>query len=194
MASDTRDRILQATSELMRRNGYAGTSLKDISAAAQATFSSLYFHFPGGKEQMAAEAVAMAARRFLDHLDSELPHAATFEEIARRYFAPSIRALESSDFQAGCPVGTPANDAPTSADSLKTACQRALSSFASVVARELRRLGYAGPQAEAAATLIVSANQGAILLARTAKNRSPIETALHALTALGAALAMPPQP
>jgi TetR/AcrR family transcriptional repressor of lmrAB and yxaGH operons len=186
MPGDTRDRILHATSELMRRNGYAGTSLKDISTAARATFSSLYFHFPGGKEQMAAEAVTMAARRFLGYLDSELPHAATFEDITRTYFAPSIRALESSDFQAGCPVGTPANDAPDRTGGLKTACEQALSSFASVVARELRRVGYTSHQAEAAATLIVSANQGAILLARTAKNGSPIETALRALNALGA--------
>ena len=135
---------------------------------------------------MAAQAVAIAARRFLAYLDSELPHAATFEDIARTYFAPSIQALESSDFQAGCPVGTPANDAPDSADGLKTACEQALSGFASVVTRELRRLGFTSQRAEVAATLVVSANQGAILLARTARNGSSIETALRALIALGA--------
>ena len=45
----TRDRILYATAELFRRQGYAGTGLKQVVAEAQAPFGSLYHHFPGGK-------------------------------------------------------------------------------------------------------------------------------------------------
>jgi hypothetical protein len=51
------------------------------------------------------------------------------------------------------------------------------------VAGELRRLGHPPGQAHAQATLIVAANQGAILLARTAHDRSPILAALDALAA-----------
>jgi AcrR family transcriptional regulator len=184
MAKDTRARVLQATSELMRRNGYAATSLKDISLASDATFSSLYFHFPGGKEQIAAEAVAASAELFLDYLGAELPNCVTFEQVVRTYFAPSLPALETSDYQPGCPVGTPANDAPDTATSLLSVCETALSNFASIVERHLHRLGHTPEQSRAFSTLIVSANEGSVLIARTARSRSPIQAALDALLTL----------
>jgi hypothetical protein len=102
----------------------------------------------------------------------------------RAYFAPSIRALETSDFQAGCPVGTPANDAPATATTLKSACDRALREFAGAVAGELQRLGRTPDRARAEATLIVATNQGAILLARTARDKAPIQAALDTLLLL----------
>lgn len=184
MPGDTRARILEATSELMRRSGYAGTSMSDVGAAAGARMSSLYFHFPGGKEQMAAEAVTASAGRFLDYLHAELPDAATPGDVVRAYFAPSIRALETSDYQAGCPVGTLASDAPATATTLKTACDRALGDFAGAVARELQRLGRTPERARAESTLIVAASQGAILLARTAGDKGPIQAALDSLLLL----------
>ena len=48
--SATRDRIVQASAELFRRQGYAATGVKQIVTDAQAPFGSLYHFFPGGKE------------------------------------------------------------------------------------------------------------------------------------------------
>src|SRR5450631_2903577 len=57
MATDTRERIITASAELFRRQGYAGTGVKQIVAEAQAPFGSIYHHFPGGKEQIGAETI-----------------------------------------------------------------------------------------------------------------------------------------
>src|SRR6204780_431956 len=54
---DTRERIVGASAELMRLQGYNATGIKQIIAAAQAPFGSVYHHFPGGKEQLGAEAI-----------------------------------------------------------------------------------------------------------------------------------------
>jgi AcrR family transcriptional regulator len=51
---DTRTRILDASGELFRRRGYSGTGLKAILAASDAAYGSLYYFFPGGKEELAA--------------------------------------------------------------------------------------------------------------------------------------------
>ena len=53
----TRERIVDVSADLMRRQGYAATGVKQIVTAAQAPFGSLYHHFPGGKEQLGAEAI-----------------------------------------------------------------------------------------------------------------------------------------
>lgn len=68
----TRDRILFATAELFRRQGYNGTGLKQVVAEADAPFGSLYHHFPGGKADMGAQV--------LDRLEAIL-EAALFEPL-----------------------------------------------------------------------------------------------------------------
>ena len=68
MASETRERILRASGELFRRQGYMGTGVKQIVAEAGAPFGSIYHFFPGGKEELGAETIrrsgpVRAARR-----------------------------------------------------------------------------------------------------------------------------------
>src|SRR5437016_13371310 len=58
--SSTRERIVETSAELFRRQGYSATGVKQIVTAAQAPFGSLYHFFPGGKEQLGAEAVRVS--------------------------------------------------------------------------------------------------------------------------------------
>ena len=53
----TRERIVDSSAELFRRQGYTGTGVKQIVAAASAPFGSLYHFFPGGKEQLGEEVI-----------------------------------------------------------------------------------------------------------------------------------------
>ena len=75
MANDTRTRMLEATARLLRQRGYHGTSLNDILAASGAPRGSLYFHFPGGKDQLVIEvtraSVAAVAEQLRDTLAAE---------------------------------------------------------------------------------------------------------------------------
>ena len=56
-ALPTRDRLVLAMSESLRTRGYGSTSMKDLLAGAGISSGSMYHSFPGGKEQLAAEAV-----------------------------------------------------------------------------------------------------------------------------------------
>lgn len=57
----TKDEVLSRLLELFRRDGYDGASLAEISRVTGLGKSSLYHHFPGGKEQMASEVLASLA-------------------------------------------------------------------------------------------------------------------------------------
>jgi len=61
MASETRTRMIETTARLLQHRGYHGTALSDILAASAAPRGSLYFHFPGGKDQLVIEATRAAA-------------------------------------------------------------------------------------------------------------------------------------
>ena len=53
----SREAFVEATGELLRRQGYAATGLNEIVARSGAPRGSLYFHFPGGKQELALAAM-----------------------------------------------------------------------------------------------------------------------------------------
>lgn len=60
--SDAREDLLAKLFELFARRGFEGVSIGDISLATGLGRSSLYHHFPGGKDEMALGVVAFARR------------------------------------------------------------------------------------------------------------------------------------
>ena len=61
--TDTRQRMLDTAADLFQSQGYHATGLTQLTTAGGAPKGSLYFHFPGGKEQLAAEAVQLSSER-----------------------------------------------------------------------------------------------------------------------------------
>jgi AcrR family transcriptional regulator len=68
----TRDRIVTATAELFRRQGYNGTGLKQVTQAAGAPVGSVYHFFPGGKDEL-AETVILTSGRVYQELTPPPP-------------------------------------------------------------------------------------------------------------------------
>ncbi|MDT7695716.1 MAG: TetR/AcrR family transcriptional regulator, lmrAB and yxaGH operons repressor, partial [Pseudonocardiales bacterium] len=57
--SDSKARMITAARRLFRERGYLGTAFSDVLAESGAPRGSVYFHFPGGKEELGTE-VAIA--------------------------------------------------------------------------------------------------------------------------------------
>lgn len=62
--SDAKQRVLDVAEELFMQRGYAAITLRDIAEALEIRQASLYYHFPGGKEQLF---MAVATRAFERH-------------------------------------------------------------------------------------------------------------------------------
>src|SRR3954454_19279010 len=56
MAASTRDRMVDAAVDALRRHGVAGMSFTEILDASGAARGAIYHHFPGGKSELVAEA------------------------------------------------------------------------------------------------------------------------------------------
>ncbi|AOS63477.1 AcrR family transcriptional regulator [Actinoalloteichus hymeniacidonis] len=63
---------MRVTARLLQRQGYEGTPIKQIAAAAEATLGSVYHFFPGGKQELAAEAIRYSDEEFAEVLRAGL--------------------------------------------------------------------------------------------------------------------------
>lgn len=55
----TRQQILEAARELFLARGYKGVSMKEVAEEVQVTSAALYYHFPGGKQDLFFSIVQM---------------------------------------------------------------------------------------------------------------------------------------
>src|SRR4051794_36716699 len=100
----TRERFVSAGAELLRRQGYNATGVKQIVAEAEATLGSLYHFFPGGKEELGAEAVRVSGALYELLLPAVFDPAPDVVSGVRAFFAGAGEHLEQSDYADACPI------------------------------------------------------------------------------------------
>jgi TetR/AcrR family transcriptional regulator, lmrAB and yxaGH operons repressor len=174
MKRDARRRMVVTTAKLLRRQGYNGTGLNQIVAEAEAPKGSLYFHFPGGKEQLAAEAIAASA----DYLDAELRacERASALESLDLYVEEAAKLLERTDYAEGCPIATVILEVGASSALIGKACADAFDMQISRVTGWLERDGLSSDVARRRAELMYASLEGALLLAKARHSLEPLAT------------------
>ncbi|MFE1346020.1 TetR/AcrR family transcriptional regulator [Streptomyces sp. NPDC058757] len=169
--AETRDRLLDATQELLEAGGYPGAGLNQVIAASGAPRGSLYFHFPGGKDQLVGESVRRAGRAIggdLKGLADSSTSVAGFVEAVLRHLG---ERLEESGWRKGCPVATVALETASTNDPLQEACSEVYGSWEAALRERL-----AGrTDADDLAVTVLALVEGALLLARTHRSKEPLD-------------------
>ena len=176
MASDTRDRLVRSTTRLLRTQGYAATGLNEIMAEAGAPKGSMYFHFPGGKTELAAAAVDRFAERSTARMQRYLADHATVAEAVVAIFDGYVEHLEGTGFREGCAVANVALDASSSHPTLADATGRAMHRWVDVLAEALEAEGRPTEEAHGLATLVIATIEGTVVMARGEQSSEPIAT------------------
>jgi TetR/AcrR family transcriptional regulator, lmrAB and yxaGH operons repressor len=178
--------VIQTAASLFRAQGYHATGLNQVLAEGGLPKGSLYFHFPGGKEQLAVESVQLMGAELGGVLEATLD--ATPDPVAALEHVVAVLGehLAASDFREGCPVSTVALDAAGTSEPIRAACAGAYDSWEAIIARHLRAAGR--PDADEMATVVLAAIEGALVLARTRRDLTPLHTVaarLHGLLGTG---------
>ena len=170
----TRDRILTATGELFRRQGYNGTSLKQVTTAAGAPMGSLFHFFPGGKEEL-ADAVLRTGGAAYRELYEVIADAATDPASAvTDFFDGAAAVLEETGYLDACPIGTVALEVASTNDRLRQATDDVFASWIEAAAERLRDAGVAAERATELATALVAGVEGGFMLSRAARSPEPM--------------------
>jgi TetR/AcrR family transcriptional repressor of lmrAB and yxaGH operons len=181
--TDTRQRMLDTAADLFHSQGYHATGLTQLTTAGGAPKGSLYFHFPGGKEQLAAEAVRLSSERTGALLAAILRDAPDVATAIDRTAAALAAFLTESDFRRGCPLATVALDAAAESEPIREACADGYSAWHQVLQEYLAGQGVPAARADELATVALAALEGGLLLARTRRDLAPLRavaTHLHA--------------
>ena len=180
----TKDRILDASSELFRRQGLTGTGIKQILAQANAPFGSLYHHFPGGKDQLAAETIKRAGAYYGQLVTEEIAKHPDVVAGIRAAFISAGEALEETGYADACPIETVALEVASTNEPLRQATAEVFESWVAVLTAILTNGSVEPTHARALAHTIISALEGAFVLARAARRTEALDACADAMADL----------
>ncbi|TVP54331.1 MAG: TetR/AcrR family transcriptional regulator [Gemmatimonadales bacterium] len=167
--------MLEAAARLVHQRGYRGVSLNDILTESDAPRGSLYHHFPEGKDQLVQEAMLREVERIDRFLLEAFHEAADPVEGVRAYVGAAAEELQSSGFVLGCPVAPVILDSPEASSNLARACRESIERWHRILRNRFLDAGLPSPRAESLAVLVVSAVEGALILARGSRDIAPLD-------------------
>ena len=176
MATDTRARMLETTARLLQHRGYHGTPLSDILRESGAPRGSLYFHFPGGKEQLAIEATRAGIEETTSMLREILAAADDPARGARAFVEAAAGIMGESGYTFGCPVAPVILDAHANIPELADLCRRAFEEWTGVLTGAFTQAGILPERASALALLVCASLEGGMLVSRAYRETEPMQT------------------
>lgn len=183
MASDTRERMIEAAVHALRRDGVEGMSFTGVLRESGAARGAIYHHFPGGKSQLVADAVTdngSEVRALLARLPAESPVA-----VVRGFLALIRPVVVESSGGSGCAVAAAAMASSAhDHDSLHNAAAIAIDSWISELAGRFAAAGLAAAEAHELASSLVTILEGAHVLARATGGVERFDETARAFTAL----------
>ncbi|MDN3246507.1 TetR/AcrR family transcriptional regulator [Streptomyces sp. ZSW22] len=178
-----RERMVFSAAQLIRRHGVDATGMRDVAAHAGAPRGSLQHYFPGGKEQLVGEALRWAGRyaadrvaRFLAAMERPTP-SGLFDAMVGQW----TDEYERAGFAAGCPVAAATVDCAESSEATRKAAADAFANWIRPVADALTGMGVPEARSEPLATLMISALEGAIVVARAERDVRALTTVAREL-------------
>jgi AcrR family transcriptional regulator len=172
--AESRQRLVAGAADMMRRRGLNATSVRELAKHAQAPLGSTYHYFPGGKYQLAAEAVQWADDLTARALIKEL-RAGPLAGL-RAFLQMWRKILTDSDFGAGCPVlAASVEDLPEDATAPRDAAAAAFGNWTSILAQSLRDHGATDVDAHRIAIVIVAAVEGSVAMCRALRSAEPLD-------------------
>jgi TetR/AcrR family transcriptional repressor of lmrAB and yxaGH operons len=178
MASGTRHRMVVGATRLLAERGLQETSFAEVLELTGTPRGSIYYHFPGGKDELIASAVDLAGSHAMGLID-------TFEgldaaQVTSRFVGMWRSVLVASDFRAGCSVlaVTISTDSPD----LLSHVSNVFRTWRTRLAELLAAGGLTADAAARFSALLIASTEGAVVLSRAEKSLDPFELVAGELT------------
>lgn len=179
--TDSRSRMIHAAAELFRQRGYHATTFSDVVRESGAPRGSTYFHFPGGKAELAREAITRAGDELEQMVGEAARHADDPASLVRALAQIMAGRFERSGYQGGCPIATMVLELAPCDEEFSAAFDSVFARWRAALVTRFEPLGVAPDRAAVLADLTMSALEGALVLSRAARSTGPFNTTVEAL-------------
>lgn len=184
MATDARARMIGSMQRMLQTKGYSASGLIELVADSHAPKGSIYHHFPGGKEEIAAAAIRASGAEAASATARALAGARTPAAGVRLVLEWLSDQLASSDYRYGCPIATTTLEIASESDVVQQACADAYATWHAAIADRLIADGLRKRLADDAATVVLAAMEGALILSRAQRSVRPLKVLSNNVAAL----------
>jgi TetR/AcrR family transcriptional repressor of nem operon len=176
----TRQRIVDATASLTYAKGVEGTSLDDVRDAAGVSKSQLYHYF-ADKDALVREVISAQAARVLASQGTALTQLDSLAALRR--WCDRILSLHRAAGANGCPIGSLASELANRSEEARALLLAGFTSWEDLLAEGFAKMQESGELGRSIAPRdlavgVLSAVQGGLLLAKTARSDGPLKVAL----------------
>jgi AcrR family transcriptional regulator len=181
--TDSKERMIAAARRLFREHGYLGTALSDVVTESAAPRGSIYFHFPGGKEELATEVTLLHASDRIADINRAAATTRTAAELIAAFIGRERDDLVSSNYREGCAMAPIVIESTPASDQLSDATRRAFQDLIATLAARLTEKGLTHDRAVQLATNVWTSVEGALILSRVLRSPEPFDMAITQLAA-----------
>ncbi|MBV8637696.1 MAG: TetR/AcrR family transcriptional regulator [Candidatus Eremiobacteraeota bacterium] len=186
-ASNRRLSILASAAPIFNRRGFSGTSISDILTATDLEKGGLYNHFTS-KEELAIATFDYAFKQVDAYFTKALAGTESGLPRLRAYVDAFERYIERPVVNGGCPIANATLEADDALPFLRDRIATAFANMRGYLMRNIERGREkkhfrSDVDPEATADFIISALEGALLLSRGMRSRTPVKHVLALLRA-----------
>jgi TetR/AcrR family transcriptional repressor of lmrAB and yxaGH operons len=186
--TSARETLIDAAVELFRARGYEGVGVAELLARSGAPRGSLYFHFPGGKEQIGAEAIARVGREASERFRALRESGVDLETFVERVFKTTAKESKACDYEGSCPMAAVAADCGCHSPLLNRAVRDAFASWQGEMRLAALGAGMSDKNADVFASAMLAAMEGAFIVSKSERSPNAHINASRAIKALAASL------
>ncbi|MGA5817579.1 TetR/AcrR family transcriptional regulator [Kitasatospora sp. NPDC094028] len=184
----TDERIALAMAELLRTQGYGATGINQLARAAGAPTGSIYHHFKGGKREVAAAALRQTGAAYIQLLPLLLDAHADLAVAIEASFAAAAEDMANTGWANMCPVGTVTAEIADTEPELREVAAEVMGGWIEEGTRYFVGRGLSETHAHDVALALLTALEGAFLLARGLRSAEPFLAAGRTLAVYVASL------
>jgi len=187
--SSAREDLIEAAVELFRARGYEGVGVAELLQRSGAPRGSLYFHFPGGKEQIGAEVVARVGAHVCERFKQLRESSPNLDRYIDQVFKATAKEVRDREYEASCPMAAIASGFSAENVKLQAAVKEAFASWEREMALAAQQCGdMSAKDATLFASAFLTSMEGAFVVSKAQGSSAPHLNAARAIKALANAL------
>jgi len=173
--------MIETAFELFRCRGYHDTAFSDVVEQSGAPRGSIYYHFPGGKRELALETIAMAGDQIELMVDQAARQAHDPTSLIRSLAQLQMQRLEESGYCSGCAIATVVLELAPRDEEVSAECSKVFARWHSALVDRFEHWGVEHGRADAIADLVVTTFEGGLVVSRAARSSEPFWSTINAL-------------